>query len=525
VNLDFGDIGRAGFTAPTNEANTARHVHGWTIKLAKPEMREIINKADWLAAGQCPTLGWYRLREQESTPTEAERFRMEQGQNIGVLARALYPDGILISRNTGQTLTEATQGLIAEPKRQTFFEAAFHAAPFAAKVDILRRHGDGWHVLEVKSSFPDSGGIKDLIDDLAYTVFVLRRAGQRIAKASLVLLSRSYRYGDPTDALFETVDKTIDVNERIASFEDGADNLGRVLLDATPPKPRLVPACRECSFFGERCLGTGIAHTIFEIPGLSPKKLKRLSEGDIIDLSRIPDDFELTDHQKRAVQAAISGTMTTDGGLRAALYSLKWPCHYLDFETVATFLPLYPGHGCHEQVLTQFSIHHRKNIDAGPTHSEYLADPARDCQRELAERLIEDLAQQGSILVYSNFEATRIKELQKSFPDLAGRLQAILDRLQDLLPIIDDHVYHPDFRGRSSIKNVLPALVPDLSYADLAVKNGATAITRFARMARGEIKGETAEATRKQLLDYCEKDTLAMVRLHEVLYRLAQRTC
>jgi hypothetical protein len=91
------------------------------------------------------------------------------------------------------------------------------------------------------------------------------------------------------------------------------------------------------------------------------------------------------------------------------------------------------------------------------------------------------------------------------------------------LPIIEEHVYHPDFRGRYSIKKVLPALVQDLSYADLAIKDGDTAITRFARMARGEITGESTGATRKQLLDYCKRDTLAMVRLHEALHRLADK--
>jgi hypothetical protein len=184
-------------------------------------------------------------------------------------------------------------------------------------------------------------------------------------------------------------------------------------------------------------------------------------------------------------------------------------------------LPLYDGHGCHQQVLTQFSIHHRDSIDSEVRHSEYLADATKDCQREVAEALIEALGQRGSIIVYSSFEQTRIKALRDALSDLAAPLQAILDRLVDLHTVIADYVYHPDFQGSFSIKKVLPALVPDLSYTKLAVGDGDTAITRFARMARGEIAGDAIEVTRQQLLEYCKLDTFAMVRLHETLFELA----
>lgn len=184
---------------------------------------------------------------------------------------------------------------------------------------------------------------------------------------------------------------------------------------------------------------------------------------------------------------------------------------------------MYNGHGCHRQPLTQFSIHHRDTVDSEPRHSEYLADATKDCERELAESLIEKLGDRGSIVVYSNFEETRIKALRDEFPDLAEQLQGILNRLKNFLPIIEAHIYHPDFRGSFSIKKVLPTLVPDLSYEGLNLKDGDTAITRFARMARGETSATTVELTRQHLLDYCKMDTLAMVRLHETVCQLSAR--
>jgi Domain of unknown function(DUF2779) len=188
---------------------------------------------------------------------------------------------------------------------------------------------------------------------------------------------------------------------------------------------------------------------------------------------------------------------------------------------MATVMPAYHGHGCHRQVLTQFSIHCKHALDAEPSHSDYLADATRACERILAEALIRELGDRGSIIVYSTFEKTCIRGLRDAFPDLAPALQQILDRLTDILPIVRDHVSHPGFRGSFSIKKVLPTLIPTLSYRDLEVADGETAIARFARMARAEISCENIEITRQYLLKYCKLDTFAMVQLHEKLLALA----
>lgn len=168
-------------------------------------MKDTISKSDWLAAQVCPAMAWYGFRSSPSAPTEAERFRMQQGQEVGALARQLYPAGILISDVNGETAAEITAALLAETGTQVLFEATAKSGPFIAKADILQRHGSGWHVLEVKSSFADTGKLKDLLDDIAYTVMVFRRAGVLISKASLLLLSRSFRFGDGPDRLFEMV--------------------------------------------------------------------------------------------------------------------------------------------------------------------------------------------------------------------------------------------------------------------------------------------------------------------------------
>jgi predicted RecB family nuclease len=149
---------------------------------------------------------------------------------------------------------------------------------------------------------------------------------------------------------------------------------------------------------------------------------------------------------------------------------------------------------------------------------EYLADPPeKDCRRELAENLIKALEEEGSIIVYSGFEKTIITKLSGLYPELSEKLNLILDRLVDLEKIIRNNYYHPDFHGSTSIKKTLPVLVPGMSYKNLRIAEGDTAMVTFALMAQGKYDRNEIIEIRKNLLTYCEQDTRAMVELHKRL--------
>ena len=119
------------------------------------------------------------------------------------------------------------------------------------------------------------------------------------------------------------------------------------------------------------------------------------------------------------------------------------------------------------------------------------------------------------------FEKKVILGLVKRYPDLKRPLEKLTDRLLDLMDVISRGYCHPDFRGKYSIKSVLPVLVPELSYDDLAIGNGAVAAATFARMARGRFTPAETRRLRAALLKYCERDSIAMVRIHERLVEVA----
>jgi hypothetical protein len=129
--------------------------------------------------------------------------------------------------------------------------------------------------------------------------------------------------------------------------------------------------------------------------------------------------------------------------------------------------------------------------------------------------MLEATARADLVVVYSSFESTRIKELAEHLPHLAEPLLALRAKLWDLMPVVQNYVYHPDFGGSFSLKHVLGPLVGDLDYSDLVIVDGRVASVEIARLlfVSGKIPPAEREQTRRDLLEYCKRDTFATVRL------------
>ncbi len=310
-------------------------------------------------------------------------------------------------------------------------------------------------MIEVKSSVNEN---EVFVDDMAYTTMVLSRCALSISTISLLLISKDYRLGMDNQDLFVKYDYTAEVSQRVKEFAPFWHSVNQVTRGPVQPEPQLGLHCKDCSIFRD-CLGKDIDHHIFEIPRLSQAKFDQLNASKIVCIEDIPDDFPLTGNQAIVRETVLRKRPTIRASLGPALAQVKWPAHYLDFESVMTAMPLYPEIAPYTQVLTQYSAHLCGGLDQIIDHCEYLADPVKDCRQDLAVRLIEDLRGEGSIIVYSSFELTMFRGLTKLFPHLAEALNSLIDRLVDLHAIIQKNFYHQDFHGSTSIKTALPVLV------------------------------------------------------------------
>jgi hypothetical protein len=239
----------------------------------------------------------------------------------------------------------------------------------------------------------------------------------------------------------------------------------------------------------------------------------------------LPDDFALgaiADRQRRAVQA---GRLIVEPALARALEAFVPPLAFLDFETVGLAIPVWPGCHPYDAVPVQFSCH-VVHADGQTTHEAWLAEGPDDPRPAVAERVVAVCSGARTVVAYNaSFERACLHHLADSVPRLVEPLRAIADRVIDLLPIVRSHVYHPDFGGSFSLKRVLPALVPELRYDDLAVADGESANLELGRLLfHGHtLAREERERLRGELLRYCHQDTWGMLKLRERLQREARR--
>ena len=446
----------------------------------------------------------------------------DSGSDVGKLARNLFPGGILIEADYlhfGLAL-KLTRDHLADVKRMPLYEAAFQFDNVRTRVDILNPLAPGgYHLIEVKSAT----SLKDeYIMDAAIQYYVLRGDGVDVTRVSLAYLNKEYVYTGGAYELAELF-RIDDITESVLSVQpEVVSSLSQMRLCLAEPEPPEIKPGRhctqpyECEFSGY-CHQGQSEHHISQLPRITDKLTAALEVAGIADIRDIPAGFEgLNDIHQRVRDCIVNDRIFLDDQIKIELAALQYPVHFLDFETFNPALPLYPGTTPYEIIPFQWSDHVMM-ADGTLIHHEFLADGRGDPRPEFVSTLLAVLGDHGSIVVYSGYEAGRIKALADSFPASEESLQALLPRLFDLLPLVRRYCYHPEFHGSFSIKAVLPALVPDLSYTDLDINDGGLAATAYLEIVDAATPPSRRAELMQQLRRYCYRDTEAMVRLVEKL--------
>ncbi|SEA16987.1 protein of unknown function [Desulfuromusa kysingii] len=475
-----------------------------------------LSKSLILKGMQCPKALYLQKNPPafEFPPQPDLEAKFRAGNEVGILAQQLFPGGTEVPFEGLSVLEqiEQTRQLI-DDGAEVIYEASFEYDGIFVKVDILVKDGDAWQIHEVKMST----SVKEVnLDDAAIQFYVLGNCGLLISGAYLVHINNQYvRQGEiDVKQLFAGVDVQEEAFLRQANLPKIIDDL-RSALQGDEPQIDIGPHCSDpydCDFV-PYCWQHIPDNSVFDLKGRGIKKFDYYDRG-IIHFEDIPLD-DLNKAQRQQVEATLNEEDSTDPkAVKAFLDTLWYPLYHLDFETFNSAIPKFNDTRPYQQVPFQFSLHVQHDAGAEPEHYEFLAEPDVDPRRQLIEQLLDLIPEDGCVLTYNQtFEKGVLRALAELFPDLAGAIDKRLENVRDLMvPFRRRDVYRWQMRGSYSIKEVLPAMVPELSYSGMEIADGMAAMQAYHDMCALE-DGVELEQLRKAMLEYCRLDTLAMVRI------------
>ncbi len=496
-----------------------------------------LSKTNYLIYQDCGKNAWLKIHKPDvyfEFPLSAfEEGIIETGNEVDDMARGLFPGGVAVE---GRKDFEYTKKLIDE-RTPVIYQPVFQTDKYQIACDILvwNKETEKYDIYEVKASNSGDDSKKKAKNelytrDLGFQYAVLTACKVPVGKLYLTRLNPEYvRHGDiDLEKLFVKDDFT----DRVLDWEELIKEEMRIAYDYLTQEEEPRGAC-SCITKGRSAHCTTFHYSNPNVPkysvhdicriGLSKRKLEELVDSSIFDILDVPDENDLSDKQKNQIFVAKNLTEILDReNIDEFLKGFQYPIAFFDYETFPSAIPRFDGYSPYNQIPFQFSLHILDEPGGELRHNEFIWTKNTNPDLAIIEALQKYIPGKGSIVAYNkSFEIGRNNELAKRNPEYKNYLDGFNSRVVDLEDPFKNQFYvHPEFKGKTSIKYILPALVPELSYKDLDIREGATASNTWNQIVKGDFSEEDAERQKNNLLKYCKLDTLAMVEIFKVLERL-----
>jgi hypothetical protein len=485
-----------------------------------------ISKSQYLRGLQCPKALWLYRHRPDLKPeiSDAQQHLFDIGHEVGEVAKGFFGEGLEIECESYEIdrAIELTEKAVGDGRRILYEATACSPDGAFSRIDILKKSvgSDGWDLVEVKAAT----AVKDYyIQDMALQRHAFLGAGYEIRKSILMHVNNHYlRSGDlDVKQLFTLEDCTAEVEKACNAVGGELNFLLKVVNSRSMPDIEIGDQCHDpfgCDYIGY-CWAHVPDYSVYNV--FRGRKLDQLLGEQILDIGDVPDHFDTTPRQFIDIDAYKRGRVHVDRpAIRTFLKGLVYPLYYLDYETINPAIPLFDRSRPYQQIPFQFSLHIQDRRNGNLTHVEFLHVEQGDPRPFFIDAVIAACGGSGSVLVYNqSFESRINRELAADFPAFADQLHGITDRMVDLIiPFRSRFLYNPEAAGSASLKAVLPAFVPDMSYDGMPIGDGGAASRAYLACIRDALPEEEKETIYRQLRAYCRQDTYAEVKLLEVLY-------
>jgi len=485
-----------------------------------------ITKSQFMKFRKCPVHFWFLKHKPEvlvrKELSDFEQQIIDQGIEVEQWARRLYPDGELVDLFQEEAV-ELTRKKIIDHVH-TIFQASFAADGLYSMSDIINWNPElqAWDIYEVKGTTSKQKSKKEHYWDVAFQREVVERSDEAVGRLYLVELNKEYIKdgGINVEELLIVKDITEEIDtmrfEIQSAIGDAKNTLAITVEYSTCDCFYNAPA-HQCDAFSH--LHPNIpSYSVYNIAriGSSKKKLAAFVDADIFAIEDIPDDNDLSQIQSNQVFVYNHDIeIFKHDDIRKELEKIEYPIYFLDYETIPTAIPLYDACYPFQQVPFQYSLHIQHSPESELIHAEFLHLDKTNPIPKLAAQMRADIGDKGSVIVWNKkFEGKCNEDMANQIPDLSSFLLDINQRMYDLMDIFHKQYYvKKEFLGKTSIKNVLPALAPEFSYSDLNIQDGGVASSTYKRIIWDSIDNALQTDIANDLLEYCKLDTLAMVEI------------
>lgn len=496
--------------------SSRRYSHG------HQEHSTLLTLTDYLNYRTCAGYAWRVKHQPQTVPPfsdPASRRRRLADADVHQLFAERYPVDVAISAAEPETAAMETLEAMAVGARIISGATVVTSRGLVGQAEFLLATDEGWDVLVTHAS---TSVKSDHAIEVAYVAQAFMEAGIDIGQVRFGYLNKNYRRGASLDVDQLLVEedfgrRVLEIGPRVA--EEISLALA-VLRDSTTPAACL---CHEgtrntrCPTFSQFHPEVDQRNTVYDLAGISARKLNVVLARGITQLVDWPDDVEVNARQQLQINVLRSGREHINPGAVASfLERLEYPLHFLDYETFQLAVPRFERCLPWSQVPFQYSVH-VVQADGTSEHREFLATTPNGLPVvELVANLRKDIGTRGSVVVWNQgFEQARNRDMAEMLPNDAPFLHDVSARMVDLMDLVQHGAWiHPAFGGSASIKKVLPVAAPSLSYDQLEIGEGLLAAEQWVRavMRESEDMSETERLTVfAALREYCQRDTLAMV--------------
>ncbi len=487
-----------------------------------------ISKSDYLLFLRHPAWLWLKKHRKSilPEPDAALQALFASGHRFESFAEQRFPNAIKLgfdNYNAYRDLPQRTHKALTDGA-DAIFQGRFEYGRSTCIIDVLKRiEGNLFDLFEIKAS---TSAKTDHIPDLAFQVMVLEGAGINIRNIGVVHVNRDYVRSGPIDvngisALTNVTEKVREIGgQTIAQVDEALRVMDLAEMPDISPRHLSSGSMADWKEVFEAVSGPTEKYSIYNLASIKAEQVGLLEDAGVQSISSIPDDFSMTDRQERQVKAVKTNQRAIDvEAIKSFIGAVQYPIHFLDYETFSDVVPVFDGTRPYQQVPFQYSLHIRRAPGAELEHREYLHEENTNPVPSLLAQLVKDIGDTGSVIVWHDpFETRRNTEMGEMEPAHAEFLAVVNARVIDLIdPFKYGWFVDKDFFGSSSIKKVLPVLAPDLSYGALGIQDGETAKQQWMDVV---LRGKHPFRRRKVLEDlrtYCTLDTMAMVRIFDVL--------